>query len=89
MELGGSASPDQVLNMLVAPLRPGGRAVILAAQEMQLARYPSSRDVLLRCTARVSGRLVDFVVIDAGERFASTPVGNALALAWECYRVGE
>jgi tRNA (guanine6-N2)-methyltransferase len=77
---GGALTADNLADSLVYHLTPGGRAVVLAEQELALPDRLASlgSPPLLTQPVRLSGRLAELIVIGPGPLFPDTPFGRSL-----------
>lgn len=82
VSLGGEAAGRPLHEVLLAPLRRGGRAVVLADQALTLPARIAPAQLRLSTVLRVSGRLADLLVIGGSGAFEPGPVGTHLAKAW-------
>jgi len=82
---GAELSPRGLVTPLLRHLKPSGRSVLLADQQLDLpdALNQAGHPPLLVHPLRVSGRLAHLIVVGAVPCFPETALGRALSRAWE------
>ena len=86
--LEGQVTNNNLIEALLANLKPFGRGVFIASQKLQLPGLFKKAGFfpLLVQTLRISGRLAELVVIGYDSCFSNSRVGRALSHAWNFYR---